>query len=114
VLAIVNDEAFQAQLNSPNKLPLLMNPKLRELSEIIFSSNSSSAMPESYEQTSDVKKSNVHYTIEDITNGTDHHVESAASSEAVKKAEHTEEKLYRWTDENGKVHYSDKPIKAKP
>ncbi|RYY02410.1 MAG: DUF4124 domain-containing protein [Gammaproteobacteria bacterium] len=110
VIAIVSDEAFQAQLNSPNKLPLLMNPKLRELSEIIFSKDARTVTSESFE-TADTKKSNVHYTVEDITHGNKRVTESGNSSS---QAEQVEEKLYRWTDENGKVHYSDKSIKAKP
>lgn len=115
VLAIVNDPAFQAQLNSPNKLPLLMNPKMRELSEIIFSSDSSGRMVETSEQELAPKKSSVHYTVEDITNGSrPSETETEAESQNNKKEEQTETKLYRWTDENGKVHFSDKPIKTKP
>jgi len=38
IVAIINDAEFQQQLNSPNKLPLMLNPKLKELTDIIFSS----------------------------------------------------------------------------
>ena len=112
VLDIVQDPAFQAQLNSPNKLPLLMNPKLRELSEIIFSNDSGSERPAREKQSPATQKSNVHYTLEDITQGTGEKAkEVEALSETHKREEQQEEKIYRWTDENGKVHYSDKPIK---
>jgi uncharacterized membrane protein required for colicin V production len=114
VLDIVNDPAFQAQLNSSNKLPLLMNPKLRELSEIIFSSEASSGTFNRATNTTGGKKSNTHYVVEDITNGvkqTHDNKSGTADSNADKKVEQHEEKLYRWTDVDGKVHYSDKPIK---
>lgn len=116
VLDIVNDSAFQAQLNSPNKLPLLMNPKLRELSEIIFSSDVNSATFNRSAKTTtaaESKKSKTHYVVEDITNGVKqtHNNSGAENSNTDKKSEQQEEKLYRWTDEDGKVHYSDKPIK---
>lgn len=111
VLNIVNDEAFQAQLNSPNKLPLLMNPKFRELSEIIFN-GSSDGVPEPDSLQPAPKKPKIHYTVEDITQGTSKRTsEPTAESEEQKKAAEPEEKIYKWTDENGKVHYSDKPIK---
>jgi hypothetical protein len=112
VLDIMKDPAFQAQLNSPNKLPLLMNPKLRELSEIIFSNDLGSERAAPGIQAPAPQKSNVHYTLEDITQGTGEKTKAVeALSETHKREELPEEKIYRWTDENGKVHYSDKPIK---
>jgi len=96
-----------------------MNPKMRELSEIIFSSNTSGRM----EGTSTLAppKSTVRYTVEDITNGVHQQAKDAeeekeekAETKSSKQEEQTETKLYRWTDENGKVHFSDKPIKSKP
>lgn len=117
VLDIVGDPAFQAQLNSTNKLPLLMNPKLRELSEIIFSNNSAARTPEQIESNTNRPapiKTSEHYKVEDITHGVPQDSEAETPKPADKKAEQTETKLYRWTDENGKVHFSDKPIKEKP
>ncbi|MET0355893.1 MAG: CvpA family protein [Cellvibrio sp.] len=119
VLAIVSDEAFQAQLNSPNKLSLLMNPKLRELTEIIFEPNPAGAMPQQLEDSAtETEKNNMHYTIEDITNGPAQQHEEVADEDTKtsteKKTGQPEQKLYRWTDENGKVHFSDKPVKSKP
>ncbi|RYY76334.1 MAG: DUF4124 domain-containing protein [Gammaproteobacteria bacterium] len=119
VLEIVRDEAFQAQLNSPNKLPLLMNPKMRELTEIIFSSgNGNNASTSTTDSETASEKERVNYTIEDITNGS---VQESNETQSGKNAEETEgseqsseQKLYRWTDESGKVHFSDKPIKDKP
>ena len=123
VIAIVQDEAFQAQLNSPNKLALLMNPKMRELTEIIFNPATGTTVY-SGETISVTEKEHgrenekVNYTIEDITNGSHQNngeldVENKLTSKQ-QAEENTEQKLYRWTDENGKVHYSDKPIKDKP
>jgi uncharacterized membrane protein required for colicin V production len=111
VLDIVNDPAFQAQLNSPNKLPLLMNPKMRQLSEIIFSGGSASAIASPSKQAPGGQKNKVHYTLEDITEGTGKRAKEESLSDTAKREEQPEEKIYRWTDENGKVHYSDKPIK---
>jgi uncharacterized membrane protein required for colicin V production len=121
VLAIVSDPAFQAQLNSANKLPLLMNPKMRELSEIIFSSDGAGASDTTLAPQQSSQPTKVHYTVEDITE--DNRQQARATEEAAKaetgspnskKEEQTETKLYRWTDENGKVHFSDKPIKNTP
>lgn len=116
VVEIVNDPAFQAQLNSPNKLPLLMNPKMRELSEIIFSSNVNPEVLNRTSKTSNAKKSSTRYVVEDITNGVkqidsrNNNTEDSATDNK-KVEQQPEEKLYRWTDADGKVHYSDKPIK---
>ena len=111
VLDIMNDPAFQAQLNSPNKLPLLMNPKMRQLSEIIFSSEQGNETVESVKQSPTAQKSKAHYTLEDITEGTGQKAKEESLSDTHKREEQPEVKIYRWTDENGKVHYSDKPIK---
>ncbi|GGY66395.1 hypothetical protein GCM10011613_07910 [Cellvibrio zantedeschiae] len=114
VLNIVSDEAFQAQLNSPNKLPLLMNPKMRELSEIIFSSDSNPAPLERPTKNlpPPTPVANTHYVVEDITDG----VKQTSTTNSEDPAEGNtdkapEQKLYRWTDADGKVHFSDKPIK---
>ncbi len=115
VIAIVQDEAFQAQLNSPNKLALLMNPKMRELTEIIFNPATDASSAQTKGGLPATEKENVHYTIEDITNGTAQHTDEIPAEDTRKKTaqseQQTEQKLYRWTDENGKVHFSDKPIK---
>lgn len=111
VLDIMNDPAFQAQLNSPNKLPLLMNPKMRQLSEIIFSDDSASEIAMPVKQLPAGQKSKAHYTLEDITEGTGQKAKEESLSDTHKREEQPEVKIYRWTDENGKVHYSDKPIK---
>ena len=112
VLDIMSDPAFQAQLNSTNKLPLLMNPKMRQLSEIIFSGDSASEIALPAKPVPNEQKSNVHYTLEDITQGAGQKAKEAESlTNTNKREEQPEVKIYRWTDENGKVHYSDKPIK---
>lgn len=43
VMAIMTNAEFQQQLNAANKLPLMMNPKLKELTDIIFSNDYQSA-----------------------------------------------------------------------
>lgn len=110
VLDIVNDPAFQAQLNSPNKLPLLMNPKMRQLSEIIFSDSSEIETVKPVKETPTGEKNKVHYTLEDISEGTGQKAKEESLTDTHKREEQPEVKIYRWTDENGKVHYSDKPI----
>jgi uncharacterized membrane protein required for colicin V production len=112
VLHIVSDPAFQAQLNSPNKLPLLMNPGMRELSEIIFSSDSSPARSDNTSSHPQTAATTVtRYEVEDITNGLKQSSENNDNANAKEADKVPEQKLYRWTDEDGKVHYSDKPIK---
>jgi len=109
VLEIVSDPAFQAQLNSNNKLSLLMNPKMRELSEIIFSNDA--GIDSRYPARSTAVKPKKYYVVEDITDGVQQNRAPEANPTLDKKKEIQEEKLYRWTDEDGSVHYSDKPIK---
>ena len=96
VIAIITDTEFQQQLNSPNKLPLMMNPKLNQLTEIIFSTETIPANGMNHYQVKDMDQMN--------------HIETTPNA-----AEGEEEKpaptIYRWTDENGQVHYSDKPVK---
>lgn len=93
VLAIINDPEFQQQLNSSNKLPLMMNPKLNQLTEIIFSSE---AVP---------ANGMGNYQVRDI---------NAATTETTNNSANEDSKpattIYRWTDDNGQVHYSDKPV----
>lgn len=112
VLNIVNDPAFQAQLNSPNKLPLLMNPQMRELSEIIFSSDAAPSVIQSAEPTAsnnETKQVNSRYVVEDITNGVKYDGDTSNADKSTDEPQ--EKKLYKWTDADGKVHFSDSPIK---
>jgi len=120
VLDIVNDSTFQEQLNSPNKIPLLMNPKMRELTEIMFNGES-----ESISSVADVSNAAIHnkthYKIEDLNQGTTHarteelppinNPNGTQPANTGNNEPQTEKKIYRWTDENGKVHYSDSPVK---
>lgn len=99
VIAIISDPEFQQQLNSPNKLPLLVNPKLNQLTEIIF--NSEATPTRGLEQ----------YQVQDINQET---TEAAPTmNNAAKEDAKPASTIYRWTDENGQVHYSDKPMKDK-
>lgn len=99
IIAIISDPEFQQQLNSPNKLALMMNPKLNQLTEIIFSSETPAANGTEKYEVIDREKSSVNST--QISTGTD-------SGITTEKKPPT--KIYRWTDENGRVHYSDKEI----
>jgi uncharacterized membrane protein required for colicin V production len=96
VIAIVTDPEFQQQLNSPNKLPLMMNPKLNQLTEIIFSTETIPANGMNQYQVKDMDQMNRMET-----------TPNAAEGEEEKPAP----TIYRWTDENGQVYYSDKPVK---
>lgn len=103
VIAIISDPEFQQQLNSPNKLQLMMNPKLNQLTEIIFSN-----------ETVPAAKGATHYHIRDInTSESLSHGQAAPTSNppANEDDEKAPTTIYRWTDEKGQVHYSDKPIK---
>ena len=98
VIAIISDPEFQQQLNSPNKLHLMMNPKLNQLTEIIFSNETIPANGMSKYRVHDLNQTNRMATT------------SVAPGEA-EEEEKAPTKIYRWTDENGRVHYSDKPVK---
>ncbi|HEY8938788.1 MAG TPA: CvpA family protein [Cellvibrio sp.] len=98
VIAIISDPEFQQQLNSPNKLQLMMNPKLNQLTEIIFSNETIPA------------NSMGKYKVQNLNQTNQIKTTSAAPAEAIEE-EKAPTKIYRWTDENGRVHYSDKPVK---
>lgn len=97
VIAIVNDPEFQQQLNSPNKLPLMLNPKLNQLTQIIFSQETIAANGTNNYEVIEVKQNNT-------------------GSQTTEETSRTPTQIYRWTDENGQVHYSDQPTNptAKP
>lgn len=103
VIAIISDPEFQQQLNSPNKLPLMMNSKLNQLTEIIFSSETT---PANGMGTYRVQN------MDDATTGS--HVNPAANNPVIEDDSKPATTIYRWTDENGQVHYSDKPVQNKP
>lgn len=92
VITIINDPEFQQQLNSPNKLPLMMNPKLNQLTQIIFSNETIPA--------------NGMLQYQDIDNDN-----AAKKDEGAEDMEKSQNKIYRWTDKDGQVHYSDKPLR---
>ncbi|WP_062057442.1 CvpA family protein [Cellvibrio sp. OA-2007] len=99
VIAIINDPEFQQQLNSSNKLPLMMNPKLNQLTEIIFSSETTPANGMGT------------YRVQDINEASNNTTQAPTDSTAADEKPATT--IYRWTDENGQVHYSDKPVQKK-
>ncbi|WP_049721486.1 CvpA family protein [Gilvimarinus polysaccharolyticus] len=88
VRAILQDAEFQSQLRSENKLPLLMNPKVNELAEIIFVEGVSS--------------------IDQVQADNEYHIEDANNHDEV---DETGKTIYRHTDENGRTYYSDRPQK---
>ncbi|MES2673571.1 MAG: CvpA family protein [Pseudomonadota bacterium] len=108
VIAILTDPEFQEQINASNKLPLLTNPKLKILTELIFASEQAvKAAP------TEMKKID---SSENILEPSLLANEEKTSGNPEKKTlEKTEKKpdakIYQWTDENGKVHYSDSPTK---
>lgn len=97
VIAIITDPDFQQQLNSSNKLPLLTNPKLKMLTELIFNNTSATAI--------DTAKQIDRYEIKDVSSIEE--TQQPATNEDTK----TDKTIYRWTDADGKVHYSDKQMK---
>lgn len=94
VIAIISDPEFQQQMNSPNKLSLLTNPKLNELASIIFSNETQPTNGMGIYEIQERRAENSHATMP-MGNG----------------EEKPKTTIYRWTDENGQVHYSDKPVK---
>lgn len=96
IIAIINDPEFQQQLNAPNKLPLMMNPKMNQLAELIFSSETP------------VSHGTSNYQISPMgdTSEAPHPQETKASQPVDDKPKTT---IYQWTDKEGRVHYSDKP-----
>lgn len=120
VVDIMSDPIFQAQLNSSNKLPLLMNPKLRQLSEILFNDdvasdnhNALQSLP-STRPTTKNSSTVEHYTSADMVSGAatpqTRGTQTDNAGESVSRSVR-EDKIYRWTDADGKVHYTDQPIK---
>lgn len=99
VIAIISDPEFQQQLNSSNKLPLMMNPKLNQLTEIIFNSETMPADGMENYEVRDISGGNTNINPAPETNPGEDSKPAAT--------------IYRWTDENGQVHYSDKPITNK-
>lgn len=99
VIAIISDPEFQQQLNSSNKLPLMMNPKLNQLTEIIFNSETTPANGMGNYQVRDMNEANTN-TEPATNNSADDDAKPATT-------------IYRWTDESGQVHYSDKPVTNK-
>lgn len=104
VIAILTDPEFQEQLNSSNKLPLLTNPKLKTLTELIFASEQTAKVaPGETKSFSDSENILQPSSIENV--------EETQEKTAEKAEKKPEPKIYQWTDENGKIHYSDSPIK---
>jgi hypothetical protein len=102
VIAIISDPEFQQQLNSTNKLPLMMNQKLNQLTEIIFNSETVPANGMGEYQVQDISGTATGARTMPTNN-------NSATGEDTKPAA----TIYRWTDENGQVHFSDIPVKDK-
>lgn len=96
IIAIISDPEFQRQLNSPNKLALMMNPKLNQLTEIIFSNETLAA------------NGMGNYEVSNLDEPASDQSQNATAPSENKKPP---TKIYRWTDADGKVHYSDQEIK---
>lgn len=86
VQAIINDPEFSAKLQSGNPIDLLTNPKLLELANIIFVESSEKLEPSTVNAIQDSTKTR---------------------QKTLKK----EAKIYSWTDDKGRIHYSDTELK---
>lgn len=106
VMQIIADPEFQEQLDATNKLPLMLNPKLKELTDIMFNEETTSGSPGATPKTQHITT----YKVEDITENVQQEMNNSQTPSKGKE-EQSEKKLYRWTDENGRVHFSDKPVK---
>lgn len=91
VVAIMSDPEFQQQLNSTNKLPLMMNPKLNQLTQIIFTPATM------------VANDSRGYDVVDLQN-------NQTTPATAHDNDQTPTQIYRWTDTQGQVHYSDQPL----
>jgi uncharacterized membrane protein required for colicin V production len=98
VIAIISDPEFQQQLNSSNKLPLMMNSKLNQLTEIIFSSETTLANGMGT------------YRVQNMDEASTRAQPAPAINDSPNEDNKPSTTIYRWTDENGQVHYSDKPV----
>ena len=88
VQEILADAEFQRKLQSGNPLDLLTTPRLLELANIIFADPAAADT-----------------TVDKDANG-------ARADSNLLETSATTTRLYSWTDENGRIHYSD--VKAKP
>ena len=105
VIAILSDPEFQQQLNASNKLPLLTSPKLKMLTERIFANPQSNEV----EQTKTKKINNTENSFLQPSIENPGEIDERREEKPEGNANPT---IYRWTDENGKVHYSDSPTKT--
>ncbi|WP_020209111.1 CvpA family protein [Gilvimarinus chinensis] len=87
---ILNDPEFQQQMQSDNKLALITNPKLNQLAEIIFVEGADNLS--SLEKDSQIN------------------IREMRSGEDASLNEDNENTIYRYTDDNGNVRYSDRPV----
>ncbi|UTF60177.1 CvpA family protein [Gilvimarinus sp. DA14] len=90
VQEIINDPEFKAQMQSDNKIALITNPKFNQLAEIIFVEGADNLS--SLEKDSQVR-------IREMQAGDDATV-----------TEDDEDTIYQYTDEDGNVRYSDRPV----
>lgn len=102
VVSIISDPEFQQQLNSPNKIPLMMNAKLKELTDIIFGND--------YKTAEEFTNEYLEEMAQKVQN-TEKRATQKKNSFAEVEEESKREVIYRWTDSNGNVHYSDQPVK---
>src|SRR5690606_10143227 len=86
VQTIINDPAFQQQLQADNKLPLLMNPDLNTLAEIIFIEGPKKMA---------AAEADSNIQIREYRKGDDVIIDEAENE--------NERTIYKWTDENGRV-----------
>lgn len=107
VLAILADKQVQQQMADPNKMSLLMNPKMMQLVDIIFDKNiSATAIKPSSSLAQPTKDSN-NTDIKTIPSASTSNASQPHFSSVNIKAFDTP--IYQWKDEKGAIHYSDKP-----
>ncbi len=107
VIAILTDPEFQEQLNAGNKLPLLTNPKLKTLTELIFTNEQAAKAGPSETRSFANTENNLQPSLDN-----EEEISEKAEEKLLEKAEKKPEpQIYQWTDENGKIHYSDSPLK---
>jgi hypothetical protein len=113
VNAILADPEFREELNNGNNMRLLMNPKMKELTEILFNKPDAQAQDT---QTQDTQTQDTDTTAENLSdnpgmadgiNALQETLANESKAAASKPEIETEKPIYRWVDENGSVHFSD-------
>lgn len=103
---IMSDPAFLEQLQSGNPFALLTNPKLQTLADIVYTSGIQEPVTQPGEFSSESAS-------DFMTGDTTRSVPVIPDADRASTTAKPETKIYRWVDDQGRVHYSDKKTDQK-